>query len=475
VETSANFLIGISDFRGDGRPDYRYHAYVLYGDSVSPSRGSVNGGAITVMGTGFYTGLTEALGSAATTPLAISAGQMILSAPPHADGTQNITLSDSVSGGSSVMTNAFTYGAAASDLIVLLSGSLNPSTPVGTQASNPMSVRVLQADGVTPVNGATIGWSANNGLQLSACGGASSCSVISDQNGDAASWLTPASVGVATITATLAPGAYSSSPSVSATLNATESSSDIGVLTPYLFIAQGATVSVPLTVRVLSNGAPQNNATVNFAVGSGAGTLSAPSAATGSSGYATVNLTVTQLAASVQVSACVGPGNLPCQTFYATSVPLAQQALQPVSGGGQISTGQPFQPVVVRVTDFSSPPNPVIAAGVTFLTTTLRSGGTSPSGGSGETDPINPGMPVILQVSQSNVTTDLTGSASIVPSGGSFSPPVEVDVTASAGVSAFQDFPLEVLAAFSTENQIENRGGPSAPPPASPPMRIVGR
>jgi hypothetical protein len=475
VETSANFLIGISDFRGDGRPDYRYHAYVLYGDSVSPSRVSVNGGAITVMGTGFYTGLTEALGSAATTPLAISAGQMILSAPPHADGTQNITLSDSVSGGSSVMTNAFTYGAAASDLIVLLSGSLNPSTPVGTQASNPMSVRVLQADGVTPVNGATIGWSANNGLQLSACGGASSCSVISDQNGDAASWLTPASVGVATITATLAPGAYSSSPSVSATLNATESSSDIGVLTPYLFIAQGATVSVPLTVRVLSNGAPQNNATVNFAVGSGAGTLSAPSAATGSSGYATVNLTVTQLAASVQVSACVGPGNLPCQTFYATSVPLAQQALQPVSGGGQISTGQPFQPVVVRVTDFSSPPNPVIAAGVTFLTTTLRSGGTSPSGGSGETDPINPGMPVILQVSQSNVTTDLTGSASIVPSGGSFSPPVEVDVTASAGVSAFQDFPLEVLAAFSTENQIENRGGPSAPPPASPPMRIVGR
>lgn len=474
VETSTNFLIGISDFRGDGRPDYRYHAYVLYGDSVSPSRVSVNGGAMTVLGTGFYPGLTTALGATATTPLAMGAGQMILSAPPHADGTQNITLTDPVSGGSSVMTHAFTYGAAASDLIVLLSGSLNPSTPVGAQSLHPMSVRVLQADGITPVSGATIGWSANNGLQLSACGGASSCSVISDQNGDAASWLTPAAVGVATITATLAPGAYSVSPSVSATLNATESSSDIGVTAPYLFIAQGATVSVPLTVRVLSNGAPQNNATVNFAVGAGSGTLSAPNATTSSGGYATVNLTVTQLAASVQVYACVAPGNLPCQNFYATAVPLAQQTLQPVSGGGQVSTGQAFQPVVVRVTDFSSPPNPVIAAGVTFLTTVLRPVGSSPSGGSGETNPTNPGMPVILQVSQNTATSDLNGLANVTPSSGSFGPPVEVNVTASAGVSAFLDFPLQVLAAFATAGQIENHGGPSAPPPESPLARIVG-
>ncbi|HSY93564.1 MAG TPA: hypothetical protein VK812_19550 [Candidatus Binatus sp.] len=470
VETSTNFLIGISDFRGDGRPDYRYHAYVLYGDSVSPSRIGVSGGTVTVLGTGFYPGLSAALGSTSVTPLSVSAGRMILSASPHADGTQNITLSDPISAGSSVMTNALTYGAAASDIIVLLSGSLNPSTPVGTQASHPMSVRVLQADGLTPVSGATIGWSASNGLQLSVCGGASSCSVTSDQNGDAANWLTPAAVGVATITATLAPGAYSVSPSVSATLNATESASDIGVLTPYLWIAQGATVSVPLTARVLSNGAPQNNVHVNFAVESGSGTLSASSATTSSSGFATVTLTVTQIAALVQVSACVAPGNLPCQTFYATPVPLAQQTLQPVAGAGQVSAGQSFQPVVVRVTDFSAPPNPVIAASVTFLTTILRPGGTSPAGGSGETNPTNPSMPVILQVNQSNATTDLTGLASIVPSGLSFSPPVEVDVTATAGISAFLDFPLEVLPAFVPENH----GGPSLPPPGRPVMRIVG-
>ena len=209
VAASTNFLIGISDVRGDGRPDYRYHAYVLYADSVSPLRVGVSGGPVTVQGTGFYPGLTATIGSTAATPLAISAGQMILAAPAHGDGPVDITLTDPVSGASSVMTNVLTYGAAASDSIILLSG-LNPPTPVGTQAANPMSVRVLAADGITPVSGATIGWSASTRLQLSACGGASSCSIASDQNGNAASWLTPAAAGVATITATLAPGVYSS-------------------------------------------------------------------------------------------------------------------------------------------------------------------------------------------------------------------------------------------------------------------------
>jgi hypothetical protein len=446
VTTSANFLIGISDLRGDGRPDYHYQAQVLYGDSVSPSRVGVSGGAVTVTGTGFAPGLTAAVGSTAATVLAANAGQMILSVPPNGDGTQSITITDPATGGSTTMTNALIYGAAASDTIVLLSGS-NPSTPVGTQATNPVSVRVLASDGTTPVGGATIGWIATNSVQLSACSGASSCTVTTDEDGYAATWLTPTASGVATITATLAPGVYSPAKSVSATLSATESVSDIGVSTPYLWIAQGATVSVPLTARVLSNGTPQKNVTVNFSVAQGSGTLSAASATTNSSGYATVTLSVTQMAALVQVSACVAPGNAPCQTVYANPVPASQQQLLPVSGSRQVSTGQAFQPIVVRVTDFSSPPNPVIAAPVLFQTTVIRPGGAPPAGGNGETNPINPAMPVILSVSQTTVTSDINGLASIVPSGGGFSAPVEVDVRVTAGTRAALDYPLQLLPA----------------------------
>jgi len=445
VAISTNFLIGFSDVRGDGRPDYRYHAHILYADSVSPARISVNGGVITVQGTGFAPGLTTAVGSTTAAQFAVSARQMLLAAPAHGDGPQNITIADPVSGASSVMTGVLTYGAAATDNIILLGSGLNPPTPVGTQATNPVTVRVLAADGVTPVSGATVAWSATNGVQLSACASAPSCSVTSDQSGDAITWLTPSAVGVATITATLAPASYGSSKSVSAALNATETSSDIGVSTPYLWIAQRATVSLPLTARVLSNGVAQNNAKVNFTIVNGSGALSAASAQSSSGGYATVTLTVTQFAALVQVSACVAPNNVPCQAIYVNPVPLANQILRPVAGSGQVSTGQPFQPVAVRVTDLSSPPNSVIAANVSFLTTVLRPGGTSPGGGDGETNPTNPAMPVILQVSQSNAVTDINGLASVAPSSGGFSAPLEVDIAATAGLSGFLDYPLQLL------------------------------
>ena len=62
VGTSANFLIGISDIRGDGRPDYHYHAHVLYADSLSPARVSVNGGVVTVRGSGFAPGIDRSHG-----------------------------------------------------------------------------------------------------------------------------------------------------------------------------------------------------------------------------------------------------------------------------------------------------------------------------------------------------------------------------------------------------------------------------
>ncbi len=471
VGTSGNFLIGISDIRGDGRPDYHYHAHVLYADSISPARVGVNGGVVTVRGTGFGPGLTAAMGSAAATQFAVSPGQMLLGAPAHADGAQNITITDPVTGANSVMTGAITYGAAASDTIGLLGNGLNSSTSVGTRAMNPVTVRVLAADGVTAVSGATIVWSATNNVQLSACGGASSCTVTSDQSGDAVTFLTPAATGVATITATLAPAVYGSAKAVSTTLNAVESASDIGVLTPRLWVAQGASASLPLSARVLSNGTARNNVTVNFTVVSGSGSLSAASAQSNSSGYATVSLTVRQLTATVQLTACVAPGNAPCQTIYVNPVSLANLILWPVSGSGQVSTGQAFQPVVVRVTDSASPPNSVTAATVLFLTTIMR--GTSSGGGNGTTNPANAAMPTILQVNSSTGLTDSNGLANIVPSAGGFSAPLEVDLGVAAGTSATLDYPLQLLPPLSTGSSGQSPVG-IAPLRLRGPIRAVG-
>ncbi len=132
---------------------------------------------------------------------------------------------------------------------------------------------------------------------------------------------------------------------------------------------------MPLTARLLSLGAPQSGKQVNFFIDQGSGSLSSTSAVTDSSGYASVNLTVTNFAVGMQLSACVAPSNNPCQNISANPVSAAMMNLQAVAGAGQVVTGAAFQPLTVRVTDSSTPPNPVLGASVLFQSTVLRPAG----------------------------------------------------------------------------------------------------
>ncbi|MFY9792113.1 MAG: hypothetical protein WAJ99_13070, partial [Candidatus Sulfotelmatobacter sp.] len=366
--------------------------------------------------------------------LATNASQILLAAPPQSDGPQTITITDPASGSSSTMTNALTMGAASTDQIVLLQGT-NPQTPVGTRAANVLRVRVVASDGVTAVNGATVAWSTTNGATLSACGGASSCSVITDESGLASTAITPAALGVATFTATLAPAVYNPAQSVSGTLSATSTASDIGITTPYLWIAQGASLNVPITARVVNTGTPQGGVTVDFRIAQGSGSLSAASAVTNSTGYATVTLTLTTFTGNVQVVACVASGS-PCQTAYGNAVAASALNLQAVAGAAQAITAAPFQPLTVRVTDSSTPPNPVLGADVLFQSAILRPPANDLTLTTGDTTVKPTGMPVILAASLSSTTSDANGLANFLPSTGSFSGILEVEIQVSAGTSA---------------------------------------
>ena len=94
VQSTTKFLIGISDVRGDGRPDFRYHAHVLYADSVSPARVSASGGSVRLKGMGFGGGLNARVGSAAATVISSNATQMTIAVGAQGDGPQDITVTD---------------------------------------------------------------------------------------------------------------------------------------------------------------------------------------------------------------------------------------------------------------------------------------------------------------------------------------------------------------------------------------------
>ncbi|HEX8816834.1 MAG TPA: IPT/TIG domain-containing protein [Terriglobales bacterium] len=438
------FRIGISDYRGDGRPDYLYHARILYGDHLTPSRIGVTGGsALAIAGLGLEESTQVQVGSSNVPLLGASAQQLLITAPPapnEQDGVQNVTLIDPPTQATAVMTGALIYGAAPTDLLTLLSGS-NPSTPVGGQAPNPMVVEVTQSDGVTPVAGASVVFTSSPAVGFGACSGATTCTVYSDESGIASTAMTVLSAGVMTITAQLAPAAYSVPQQVQTTLFGTESSLDISLLNPYVWIAQGANANITLTARVLSEGQPVAGRGVNFYLDKGSATLNPASATTNSNGYASSTAQIASMSGDVQVSVCAEPGDKPCQTFYGTAVSGSLLELQPVSGIDQMTASvSGFQPIVARVTDTLS--DPVQGATVLFQAIVGRTADDAPIISGGDNNPGHDPLAIILGSWQQSAVSGEGGLVSVPPSSAGVTGEVGVLGTASAG-SATLPFVLQ--------------------------------
>jgi hypothetical protein len=476
---SEAFRVGVADFRGDGRPDYFYQASLLYSDSVVPARISVAGGVSTLNGIGFNPRQQvivcssispggSCIGANNGTTLSASASQIQALLPSATqDGTATIQVADPVSGGFSQMFGALTYGASPTDLLLLLQGT-EPPTPVGAAAANPVRVRAVAADGVTPVSGATIAWSSTNGLQLSVCSGAVSCSVLSDAAGESSSTVTPTATGPGAITIALAPAVYSPPQTQQAIVVGTSTTLDLAAVTPIRWIAQGSTISVPLTVAALDLGVPLANVTLNFLITQGTASLSAGSATSNSSGLATVTANLTDLDAAVQVSACVAPNNSLCQAFNLFSTPATVSKLETVSGSSQfVLTGQTFQPLVMRVTDGSATDNPVMGVNVSFATTLARINPSPGSQQNGEALEGGNGLPVLLGSSQAQVVSAQDGTASFLPTAGSAGP-CDLFIMVSAGASTAQ-FQMENLAALVLGQTVpEQQNKNPAPTPVAP-------
>ena len=438
---TTNFRVGIADIRGDGRPDYRYHARLLYGDHVTPTRASVAGGtALAIAGFGFQANTAVTVGSASAQSLAASANQLLVTAAAKADGLQDIALNDPPTSASSILSGVVTYGAGPNDSLRLVAGS-NPGTPVGGEAPNPIRVQALAPDGVTPVAGASVFFTASPAVAFAACSGGGSCTVLTDQSGQASTLVSVLTAGTITITAQLAPASYKTPQQVQTTLLGTESALDLSLLSPNVRIAQGATLNMALTARVLSNGVPVGGRTVNYYLIKGSATLNPPSAKTNTSGYASSTLQISSLPGDVQVSVCVEPGDVPCSTFYGTAVPASSLRLQAVAGDLQfITVGPAFQPVTVQVTDTSAPPDPVLGVSVMFQSLLGRTNNDVPLESGGDTKITRNQMPIILGTSQASVTSDVNGFASMQPSTGGFPGALAIlgTVTAGSGNLPFQ-------------------------------------
>ncbi|HEV2115298.1 MAG TPA: hypothetical protein VGR48_04680 [Terriglobales bacterium] len=435
---SGNLKLGIADFRGDGRPDFHYRGRIFYGDSVAPARVSAQSNAsLIIRGIGLNAATTAKINGSDTPVVAALPDRIVLNAPRLPDGVYSVDL-HALDGASSSLLNALTYGAVADDQIVLLQGVGNPAIPVGGEAPNPIRVRVVEADGITPVAGATVNFSASPaGILFSGCG-AATCALLTDEQGEASSRMAPTAVGTFTATAAMSTSAY-----VHADVTATSSALDISALSQSARVAQGASGSLPLAVRVLSNGHPVAGRTVQYGITQGNASLSSTSATTDAAGYTSVNLILSSVAAEVHASACVMPAAAPCSNFYVYVLPAAELRLQYVAGEQQIiNTAQTFSPVMLRVADSASPPNPVRMAPVTVLSAVLRWQPTAVSSGP---NPPPPPTLAVLSSAQRVVFSDANGLVSILPSADARFGAVVIDTIAFAGSGLPLQFELQRL------------------------------
>jgi hypothetical protein len=434
---SNNFRLGIFDFRGDGRPDYRYHARIFYADRASPSRIPASGGVATIKGLGFHTNTTATVGSVNSPIVATSTNQLLLNTPPSPDGVRDVVLADASAGMTSTMSGVLTYGAGPNDTMTLIS-SANPSTAIGAQAPVPITIQVRGPDG-SNIAGATVAFSTTPVASLSSCANASTCSVLTDLSGRVSTRITPITTGVTTIFARLAPASYPSPQQVqTVVLGLAATSLDLSLATPKFWVPQGSTVDIPIATHVLSNGSPLIGQLVSYSITAGVGTLSASSAATDNNGNSKTILHAAAIAKEIDGSACaVAAGTTKCQNFAIFPVAFSSLQMQAVAGTSQtISATGTFAPLAVRIMDSANPPDTVFGAAVNFQFLVGRALNNEPILWIANTGITQNPMPVVLATFQTTVLSDTNGLATVQPNADVIEGPVLILGSGSAGNSS---------------------------------------
>jgi len=169
--------------------------------------------------------------------------------------------------------------------------------------------------------------------------------------------------------------------------------------------AVGTALTQPITVTVEDqNGVLMSNATVNWTVLSGGGSVASASSTTDDSGTATVVWTLGSTVGVDSLKAALGTGT--SVTFTATATPGSASAVRVTSGDPQsVAAGSATAPLVVQVVDQFA--NPIPGATVTW---SVQGGGT---------------------LSATSSTTDATGTAQVTLT--TDSTPASYTVTATSG------------------------------------------
>lgn len=337
--------LAVADQRGDGRPDYAYQGWVLYADTVSPTRLPAGGGTIVIRGFGFRAGDTVKVGGVAAVVLSTLPTEIMASVPaaaPGVTGSLDVEVDDQPGfNAAAIIPGGLSYGAATTDVIGLVTAPQN-MVPLGVP--EPFSVVVNGAD-EKPAGGVTVLFSVGGNSALLGCG-LSNCTVTTTGDGLATMNVTATSATLAVVTAALDNGSNVQAHfygGLAPTLTA---------LTPTLHVSSGATVSWPVEALALSGAMPEAGVLIGWQSATGLAATGG-AVATNAAGIATMTLTAGPVPEGQEAtsSACVvGTGT--CVSYAALGARPEFAYLEAVSGTSQdMAATATAAPVVMRVRD----------------------------------------------------------------------------------------------------------------------------
>lgn len=347
--------MAIADERGDGRPDYNYQARVLYADSISPSNIGASGGVVSITGMGFRPGNTVTVDGIAATVSSWTANTITATVPSLHDLGSNTSLladvavNDLVTGGIAIMPQSLTYGPPVPTLNLVAAPS--GTVAVGQTASIPFTVQALAADGVTPIAGQMITFTASVGAVTFGACGASTCTIATNASGVASTTVTPLSPGSVTLSATGAAGTISASFAAANEIRTATGSNLVE------YIAAGSVITWTPQVNLTDNLAPTAGVAVGWTPIAGHISVSPNQSAADAQGAAQTQATAGPLVAGAQATVTGCAWTTICATFTALGVDAANLRLAVVSGAGQsVAANGTLAPIVLQVTDADSHP-----------------------------------------------------------------------------------------------------------------------
>ena len=386
-------------------------------DGVTPVAGATVQFSTTV-GTAVLGGCGS-VGFAGCTVVTNAAGVAQVTVTPMAAGTVTVTASSAVGSATATVT-----GKALPDELQVVQ-AMAGMVYAGDVVSPGMSVRLLLADGTTPVAGQAVVFTVSAGAATIGACGASICTVMTNANGVATTAVTAMAAGALTISAQAATATGAVAQTTTITVLARQRA--VAAVEPVMYVAEGVPASWTAQVALSDNSATTDGVAVLWTGAAGMQFAAGSSNASGSMAAMTVQLAGLGAGVRVQGSACAWGGV--CGTVAAEGVSAAAWQVQEVSGAGQqVSAGAVMQPVVLQVTDAAG--HAVMGASVAvYQAVTAWQQACADHGRCPAAAVLNSGM--VRMVSDARGMVTLAGSDVLAPGAGQDGSVVQI--TAAAG------------------------------------------